>query len=286
MGLVISLVAMLLGAVLEAFETPFMQRAAFEVLLLAPAAGLLGAQIVLHRLAFFTHAVGTAAFPGLVLAGAWGAPAAPLALAAAGAFGLLERALAALGRLRRDAATALALLAALALGTILASDVFASGGEVDRLLFGSLLAIGTEELAATACGLAAVGALALVWHRAWIASAFDPSSAAAPRGRGHGAALATAIAVAAVVSIDAVGALLVSALLVLPAAAARPFARSVRTLGLAAACLAALEGLAGLWLAWELDVPPGAAIALLGGIAFACAQSLSALRGAPGRAAA
>src|SRR5690606_2263157 len=50
MGLVISLVAMLLGAVLEAFETPFMQRAAFEVLLLAPAAGLLGAQIVLHRL--------------------------------------------------------------------------------------------------------------------------------------------------------------------------------------------------------------------------------------------
>lgn len=287
MGLVISLVAMLSPAVLDAFETPFMQRAALEVLLLAPAAGLLGAQIVLHRLAFFTHAVGTAAFPGLVLAGAWGAPAAPLALAAAGAFAALERALAALGRLRRDAATALALLAALALGTVLASDVFASGGEVDRLLFGSLLAIGPEELVATACGLAAVGALALVWRRAWIAAAFDPAGAAPPRPRGHAAALAIAIAIAAVVSIDAVGALLVSALLVLPAATVRPFARSVRALELAAGALAAAEGIAGLWLAWELDVPPGAALAVLGGIVFALAQPLGALRAsAPGGSAA
>ena len=53
----------------EAFEAPFMQRALLESLLLAVLAGVLGSWIVLRRLAFFTHGVGTAAFPGLVVAG-------------------------------------------------------------------------------------------------------------------------------------------------------------------------------------------------------------------------
>ena len=50
------------------FDTPFMQRALVEALLLAGLAGVLGSWIVLRRLAFFTHGVGTAAFPGLVVA--------------------------------------------------------------------------------------------------------------------------------------------------------------------------------------------------------------------------
>ena len=53
-----------------AFEplAPYMQRALVEILLLAVLAGALGAWIVLRRLAFFTHSVGTATFPGLVVA--------------------------------------------------------------------------------------------------------------------------------------------------------------------------------------------------------------------------
>ena len=50
------------------FDTPFMQRALVEALLLAGLAGVLGSWIVLRRIAFFTHGVGTAAFPGLVVA--------------------------------------------------------------------------------------------------------------------------------------------------------------------------------------------------------------------------
>ena len=51
---------------------PYLQRAVLEIALLAVPAGLLGSWIVLRRLAFFTHAVGTVSFPALVLAGAWG----------------------------------------------------------------------------------------------------------------------------------------------------------------------------------------------------------------------
>ena len=77
---------MLWRALLEPFQLPFVQRGLIEVLILAVPAGLLGTWIVLRGLAFFSHAVGTAAFPGLVLADGLGF-AAPLgAFAAAAAF--------------------------------------------------------------------------------------------------------------------------------------------------------------------------------------------------------
>src|SRR3954452_18724937 len=50
------------------FDLPFVQRAVLEVALLSVGAGLLGTWIVLRGLSFYAHAVGTAAFPGLVLA--------------------------------------------------------------------------------------------------------------------------------------------------------------------------------------------------------------------------
>src|ERR1700760_3073093 len=111
-----------------------MQRALLAVVLLGVAVGLLGTWVVLRRLPFFTHAVGTATFPGLVVAGPWGVPAQLTALVCAVGFGgLLER----LQRGRRmdpDAAIGLLLVAALAIGVVLASDVYHSGSSVDRLL--------------------------------------------------------------------------------------------------------------------------------------------------------
>src|SRR5256885_8778774 len=70
------------------FHYAFVQRGAFEVLLLSVAAGLLGTWIVLRGLAFYSHAVGTAAFPGLVAADGLALPAPLGAGVAAAAFGL------------------------------------------------------------------------------------------------------------------------------------------------------------------------------------------------------
>ena len=250
-----------------------MQRAALEVLLLAPLAGLLGAQIVLRGLAFFTHGVGVAAFPGLVVAGPLGIPPLLAALAAAGAFGGMLEQLTRRRGLSRDLATALLLVLFLAAGIILASDVFGSGSGVDQLLFGSLLAIGTEELLAASLALAPALVIALIARRIWLATSFEPES-----GRSLGLpvagadrALLVVIALAAIPALDAVGALLVSALFVIPAATVRLFAPSLLALELGAAALALGEGLAGLLIAYRLDVPPGAVIAVLGGGVFALA---------------
>ena len=100
---------------------PYIQRGIVEMLLLAVLAGVLGTWVVLRRLPFFTHAVGTATFPGLVVAGPWGVPAQLTALVCAVGFGgVLER----VQRTRRidpDAAIGLLLVAALAIGVVLAS---------------------------------------------------------------------------------------------------------------------------------------------------------------------
>ena len=133
-------------AAFEAFSAPYMQRALVEILLLAVLAGALGAWIVLRRLAFFTHSVGTAAFPGLVVAGPWGIAPQLAALGAALGFAGARERLARDGD--EDAATGILLVGALALGALLASDVYRSGAGVDRLLFGTLIGLSDQDLLA------------------------------------------------------------------------------------------------------------------------------------------
>jgi ABC-type Mn2+/Zn2+ transport system permease subunit len=118
--------------VLEPFQLPFVQRGLIEVLILAVPAGLLGTWIVLRGLAFFSHAVGTAAFPGLVLADGLGF-AAPLgAFAAAIVFSVGASLLSRRDEEGRDSAVAIVLVGCLAAGVILASDVFGSTAATSR----------------------------------------------------------------------------------------------------------------------------------------------------------
>jgi len=265
---------------LDLVQLPFLRSALAELALLSVAGGVLGAWIVLRRLAFFSHAVGTATFPGLVLADA--ASASPRLGALVVAMGYatgVERA----GRRGRDpgdAATALVLVAALAGGVLLASDVFDSGAAVDRLLFGSVLAVGGGDVAVAACAAAVAVAATLALGRAWTALAFDPEGAPAlglPSTRADLALLAL-VAGATVAAIPAVGALLVTSLFVVPAAAARLCTSSVRRLIALSVALAAAEAAVGLYLSWWLDIPPGPALATLGAAVYAVVALATALR--------
>ncbi len=263
----------------QPFDVAFMQRALLEVLLLSVPAGLLGSWIVLRRLAFFTHGVGSATFPGLVLAGPLGVPGPLAAMAAAVvyAFGL-NRLIAKRG-VPSDAATGLLLVGGLALGVLLASDVFESGAGVDRLLFGSLIGLSDLDLWLTAIAAVVVLALDGAWGRSWLVEGFD---AGAGRRLGLPAPLAEnvlvlAIALSAVVALAAVGALLVTAVFVIPAATVRLLAPSVSVLRAGSVALAAVEGVAALWIAYELNVGPGPALAVLGAGVFAAVATCVAL---------
>jgi manganese/iron transport system permease protein len=265
-------------------ELPFMRTALIELTLLGIAGGLLGAWIVLRRLAFFAHAVGTATFPGLVIADATGFSATIAGLAVAlGYAGGVERA----GRSGRDpgdVATALALVVALALGVVLASDVFESGASVDRLLFGTALGLDDSDLWIAAGAATLALAATLLLGRAWTAAGFDGSSASAlglPVRLGD-LLLLGLIAAAAVAALPAVGALLVASLFVVPAATARQVSRTIPGLLAISVVVAVAQGAVGLYVSLWLDVPPGPAVAVVGSFAYAIvALGAAALRHGP-----
>ncbi len=248
-------------------ELPFLREALLELVLLAVTGGVLGAWVVLRRLAFFSHAAGSATFPGLVVADASGVSPTLAGLAVAlGYAGGVQRTGTA-GR-EHGEGTALLLVAALATGVILASDVFESGAAVDRLLFGTLLGLDSADLAVSAAVAAIATAAALALGRTWAAVGFDPEGARAlglPARRAD-LLLLGLVAAAAVAAIPAVGALLVTAVYVLPAAAARMLTGSIRGLVTCGLALALAEGVVGLYLAYWLDVPPGPPVAALGAL--------------------
>jgi ABC-type Zn uptake system ZnuABC Zn-binding protein ZnuA/ABC-type Mn2+/Zn2+ transport system permease subunit len=254
----------------EAFQLPFVQRGLVEVLILAVPAGLLGTWIVLRGLAFFSHAVGTATFPGLVLADGLGF-AAPLgaigaALVFAGGTSALRG-----KRADQDATVALVLVGCLAAGVILASDVFGSGSNIETLLFGSLLLVDNGDLAlAVGAAAATLVASALIGQH-WLRAGFDPTA----EGAGgvdscvFDAILLALVALATIAALTVVGALLVTALFLVPAITARLLTERLLRWQLLSVALVAVEGTVGLWLAVETDAPPGATIACVAGATFA-----------------
>ena len=257
------------------FDLPFVQRGLFELLLLSVGAGLLGTWIVLRGLAFYSHAVGTATFPGLVLADGLGFAAPIGAFCAALVFALV------LGRLTRrrsgghDSLTALALAGALALGVMLASDVFHSDANVESFLFGSLLLLEPRDLviAGIASALALLATASL--GRAWLAAGFDPRAAS---GLGLRSAipeqlLLVLIALMVIASVTAIGALLVTALIVTPAATVRIWSSRLAVWRIGTIALTAAEGTVGLWLSVKWNAPPGATIAVLAAAVFALSSA-------------
>jgi ABC-type Mn2+/Zn2+ transport system permease subunit len=254
----------------DLIEVAFARSALAELLLLAVAGGLLSGWIVLRRLAFFTHAAGTATFPGLVLAQAAGFSPRLAALAVAGGY---AGAVGGRGGRRSeggDTTVALLLVAALAVGAVLAGDVFSSGVGVDSLLFGSLLGVQGSDLAASALVAALAVAGTVLAGPAWAAAGFDRDAAGAagvPTRRAD-LLLLGLVAATVVAALPAVGALLVTSLLVVPAAVARMLTERLRTLFVLAVALALLQGVLGLYLALWLDVPPGPTVAVAGAVLF------------------
>jgi ABC-type Mn2+/Zn2+ transport system permease subunit len=265
---------------LDAFDAAYMQRALLAALLLAAPLGLLGTWIVLRGLAFFAHAVGVATFPGVVVGlgvSAIGPFAGALAAAAAfsGSVTLLERD----ERARGGAVTGLVLSTAMALGAVLLVSVFEETVAVEGVLFGSLLGVGDADLVrAAVLAVAGTGVLLALGPRL-AAGTFDRAWAAPAGARTPvvDALLLALIAAAVVVALPVVGSLLVSGLLVIPAATARLLSRGTGAMLGWSVGLTALALVGGLLVAQGLDAPPGGAATALAGAGFALAYARDAL---------
>jgi ABC-type Zn uptake system ZnuABC Zn-binding protein ZnuA/ABC-type Mn2+/Zn2+ transport system permease subunit len=178
-----------------------------------------------------------------------------------------------------DSVTALVLVGALALGVLLSSDVFHSSAGVDQLLFGSLLLTGPQDLAlAAGASLAALRGTAALGPR-WLAHGFDAAAARAQGLRSPlpDAVLLALVALAAVAALRIAGALLATALIVVPAATTRLLFDRVLAWQAATVALVVAEGVVGLWVSVQVNAPPGPAIAVLAGALFAVVAVARAL---------
>jgi manganese/iron transport system permease protein len=249
----------------EPFRFPFMARAVAELVILGALAGTVGVLILLRRLAFMTDALTHTVFPGVVigylLAGEggifWGA------LVAAAATAVLLTLLTRHRAVTEDAALAVLLTTFFAIGVVLISRESGYTADLTAFLFGRILTVTPQQLTETFAVTSVVIAALIVLRRQLLARAFDPEGAQATGDRIGVLDLATNAIVALVVvaSVRAVGTVLVIALLIIPAAAARAVSDRLVLIVPVAAVLGALAGWAGLAVSYDASVHHGLRLA-------------------------
>lgn len=262
---------------LDPFRPAYMQRALVEILILAIPSGILGSWVVMRRLAFLSHALGHVTFPALVVAYLAGWSIFGTALAASVVAAVALGVLAERRELADGVAVGVVLSASVALGAVLVSAIATPGVGAGTLLFGSLLSVDDGDIARSAVVAVASLAVGAGLGRQLMAATFDPAHARAAglRLRTLDVLLLATLAAAVSVAVTIVGSLMLSGLVLVPAATARLLTSRRTTLQLAATVLAALDGVVGLWLAVRLDAPPGACVALVavGGLVLVAAAT-------------
>jgi manganese/iron transport system permease protein len=252
------------GLLVEPFRLPYMQRALLEVLLLGALAGAVGVFVVLRRLAFVSDALTHTIFPGVVIAHLLDRSL----LLGALAFGVLTALLltgitAGSRRVGADAALAILLTSFFSLGVLLVSRTRTYTADLTVFLFGRVLAVDRADLLQTLALAAVVAATLWALRKELVLRAFDPDGAAAMgyRTAALDLVLNLMIALVVVASVKAVGTVLVVALIIVPAAAARLLADRVATTAALAGALGALGGWLGLAASYEVSVDHGVRLA-------------------------
>lgn len=285
------------------FALPFMQRALIAIAVLAIAAAVVGVFINFRELEFVSDGLVHAVFPGLVIGSVVGGTAGLLpgavgaALAAALLFTLLGRAGSrSSGNIAaRDAGIAVVLTGLFSLGIVLVSRGDSYVSQLQELLFGRILTVTEAQLTQIAVVAVIAIAIVLVTRRAQLYRAFDPAGfeAAGFSAFRTDLALNVAVALLVVAGVQALGVLMVVAILVVPVAVARLVTRKLWLLAPVAALVTLAAGIAGLWGSFEwslrgsVSASPGALIVLalvaLYGVAVAGSVSVHGAKRARAR---
>jgi manganese/iron transport system permease protein len=243
----------------------FALRALAEVVVMGVSCGAIGAYVVVRRLAFIGDAISHAVFPGIVVAYLLGASIVLGALVAgvltALAIGWVARG----GRIREDTAIGIFFAAAFALGIVLISTQQTYQGDLSGFLIGNLQGVSIEDLLISGVTAALVLVLLAGLHKELLMVSFDRTLAASLGYPVYGLdlLLLVLLTVTIVVSIQAVGIILVLAMLITPAATARLLVDRFGPMVVLGAVIGAVFGVVGYYLSFHLGTASGATIVLL-----------------------
>lgn len=248
----------------------FMKNAFLAILLVTPLFGLLSTMVVSNRMAFFSDSLGHGAFTGIAIGVLLGSVSPLLSLVIFSVvFAIFITYIKEHSTASSDTIIGVFSSTAIALGLMIMSH----GGSFNKfsgLLIGDVLSISSDDIVA----LLIVFVLVLIaWS--WLFNRLLVLSINTSFAHSRGisqfwveAMFASILAVVVSISIQWVGILIINALLVLPAAAARNVANNVKQYHIISVCIAMVCGIAGLILAYYFNMAAGATIVVLSSIAF------------------
>jgi ABC-type Mn2+/Zn2+ transport system permease subunit/Mn-dependent DtxR family transcriptional regulator len=273
------------------FEDPSVRYAVGGSLLLGLSCGLLGSFIVVRKMALVGDALSHAVLPGVALGFLWNMTKDPVAIflgatiagvLGTGAVSLITRTT----RLKEDTALGLVLASFFAVGVCLLTRIqrmnISGQSGIDKYLFGQAAAIGPDDLRLMAAVTALVVVIVLLLYKELLTASFDPGFA---RVSGfpvawlhHGLMLLLAFAV--VISLQAVGVVLVSAMLITPAAAAYLLTDRMSRMLALAALVGMVSGVLGAFCSFlGNNLPTGPFMVLAASLVFALAFLFSPRQG-------
>ena len=274
------------GTLPDVFRYAFFVRGLLSVLLLAPLLGGMSHLVVARRLSFFSAALGQAALTGLTIGLV--VLSEPLNAPYGGLFGFCFLSALAMVYVKRHAAlpsdTLVGVFLSMTLGLgiclLVAVTKRFNIHQVEAVMFGSLLTVTDTDLAI----LLAIGGLIIIVF-AWIYNQLllDSLDASLASVSGVRSGLidylfVVLLTAAIVVSLKVIGALLVEAMVVVPAAAARNLARNTRSYLLLSIGTAVIAGIGGLFISSRLLVPSGGAVVLAMSTLFFVTLAIAGVR--------
>ena len=255
----------IVGLLADPLAYPFMQRALLAAFVVGVVCAVMGTFVVLKGLAFIGDAVSHAAFPGLVIAYMLGWPlyvgGAIAAVATSLAIGWVSRR----SQLRFDTSVGVLFAGMFALGIVLFSTLRNYVADLLSYLIGNVLAITVADLVQVVVLGAGILVVVILLRKELLFATFDPAGAAASglpvAALEYG--LLALLGVTIIVSIQAVGIILVVAMLVTPAAAAQLLVTRFDRMMITAIAISAISTVVGLYLSFYFNIASGATIVLV-----------------------
>ncbi len=259
----------------------FFVRALVASALVGVACAVIGSFVVLKGMSFIGDAVSHAAFPGIVIAYMLGLPiilgGAVASIVTALGIGALTRR----SGLRSDSIIGVLFAGMFALGVALFSSIPNYVGDLFHFLFGDVLGISVSDLLALSLLVLILLVVVRILWKELLFATFDPlgAGAAGLPVRRLDDLLLILIAVTIVISLQAVGIVLVVAMITTPAATAQMLVQRFGKMISTAALIGVFSAVAGLYLSYAFDLASGAAIVLVETALFLLVLLLTSLRG-------
>ncbi|MBE3073117.1 MAG: metal ABC transporter permease [Acidobacteria bacterium] len=268
---------------IEAMQARFMQQALVGLVLLAPMCAVMGVHVVNFRMAFFSDAISHSAFAGVALGLLAGADARLTMVAFALAVGVAIMAVSRRTTLSIDTVIGVFFSAVIAFGLAVVSRDRSVARNLQMFLYGDILTIGEAEIRLTGALFAVLMGFQVVGFNRLLYVGVNPSLASAHQvpTRAYQYVFAALLSLVVIVSVWAVGVFLVTAMLIVPAAAARNLARSAAGMFWWALAVSLTSAVAGLLISAQpwARTATGATIVLCAAAWFGVSALLGRLRG-------